>query len=79
MDHHGWRINGRKQKRLFTKEEYNEKMLLVVLMLLIAGTAYAATSKKHVKCNVNGKIQKVETADACKALGGTVVEKKKKS
>ena len=54
-----------------------KKMFLVALMLLIAGTAYAATPKKHVKCNVNGKIQRVETADACKALGGTVVEKKK--
>jgi hypothetical protein len=54
-----------------------KKVLLVVLMLLVAGTAYAATPKKHVKCDVNGKIQRVETADACKALGGTVVEKKK--
>jgi hypothetical protein len=54
-----------------------KKVLLVVLMLLVAGTAYAATPKKHVKCNVNGKMQRVETADACKALGGTVVEKKK--
>ena len=54
-----------------------KKVILVVLMLLVAGTAYAATPKKHVKCNVNGKIQRVETADACKALGGTVVEKKK--
>lgn len=54
-----------------------KKMFLVALMLLIAATAYAATPKKHVKCNVSGKIQRVETADACKALGGTVVEKKK--
>ena len=53
------------------------KMLLVAIILLVAGTAYAATPKKHVKCNVNGKVQRVETADACKALGGTVVEKKK--
>jgi hypothetical protein len=57
-----------------------KKVLLVALMLLIAGTAYAAaTPKKHVRCNVNGKMQRVETADACKALGGTVVEKKKVS
>jgi hypothetical protein len=57
-----------------------KKVLLVVLMVLIAGTAYAAmTPKKHVKCNVSGKMQRVETADACKALGGTVVEKKKVS
>ena len=48
-----------------------KKMLLVALMLLIAGAAYAATPKKTVKCNVNGKIQRVETADACKTLGGT--------
>ena len=54
-----------------------KKMLLVVLMLLVAGVAYAATPKKPVRCNVNGKMQRVETVDACKALGGTVVEKKK--
>ena len=45
-----------------------KKILLVLLMLLVAGTAYA---KNTVKCNVSGKIQWVETADACKTLGGT--------
>jgi hypothetical protein len=54
-----------------------KKVLLVVLMLLVAGTAYAATPKKHVKCDVKGKIQRVESAKACTDLGGTVVEKKK--
>ncbi len=54
-----------------------KKLLLVALMLMVAGTAYAATPKKHVKCNVNGKIQHVETAQACTDLGGKVVEKKK--
>ena len=55
-----------------------KKMLLVALMVLVAGTAaYAATPKKHVKCDVNGKIKRVESVEACKALGGTVVEKKK--
>ena len=49
-----------------------KRMLLVLLMLLVAGTAYAATNKKSEKCNVNGTIQWVETADACKTLGGTV-------
>ncbi len=56
-----------------------KKMLMIALMVLVAGTAYAATPKKHVKCNVNGKIQRVETVEACKTLGGTVVEKKKVS
>jgi hypothetical protein len=54
-----------------------KKMLLVVLMLLVAGTAYAAVPKKPIKCDVNGKKQRVETIEACKALGGTVIEKKK--
>ena len=44
-----------------------KKILLVLLMLLVAGTAYA---KNTVKCNVSGKIQWVETAGACKTLGG---------
>ena len=39
-----------------------KKMLLVALMLMVAGTAFAATPKKHVKCDVKGKIQRVETA-----------------
>ena len=54
-----------------------KKMLLIALMVLVAGTAYAAMPKKHVKCDVKGKIQRVETAEACTALGGTVVAKKK--
>lgn len=57
-----------------------KKMLLVALMLLIAGTAvYAAIPAKKVECNVNGKTKLVKTVDACKALGGTVVEAKKVS
>lgn len=56
-----------------------KKMLLVAFMLLVAGTAYAATPAKHVECNVNGKAKWVKTVDACKALGGTVVEAKKVS
>jgi hypothetical protein len=67
----------RSEKHYSPRRNKMKKVLLVVLMLLVAGTAYAATPKKHVKCDVNGKIQRVETADACKALGGTVVEKKK--
>ena len=50
-----------------------KKTLLVALMLLVAGSAFAATPK-HVACNVQGKTKIVKTADACKALGGTVVE-----
>ena len=57
-----------------------KKMLMVALMLLVAGTAaYAAMPAKHVECNVNGKAKWVKTVDACKALGGTVVEAKKVS
>ena len=55
-----------------------KKMLLVGLMLLVAGTAYAAPVKK-VECTVKGKTKWVKTVDACKALGGTVVEAKKVS
>ena len=52
-----------------------KKMLMVALMLMVAGTAaYAAIPAKRVECNVNGKTKMVRTADACKALGGTVVE-----
>ena len=54
-----------------------KKILLVVLMLLVAGTAYAATSKKAVECNVKGKAKWVKTVDACKSLGGKVIEVKK--
>ena len=57
-----------------------KKMLLVALMVLVAGTsAYAAMSPKHVECNVKGKTKLVKTVDACKSLGGTVVEAKKVS
>ena len=54
-----------------------KKMLLVGLMMLIAGTAFAAGPSKKVECNVNGVKKMVKTVDACKALGGTVVEAKK--
>ena len=54
-----------------------KKMLLVVLMLLVAGTAYASTSQKTVKCDVKGKMKWVKTVDACKELKGKVVEVKK--
>ena len=55
-----------------------KKMLLVMLMLLVAGTvADASVSQKTVKCDVKGKTKMVKTVDACKALGGTVVEAKK--
>jgi len=57
-----------------------KKLSLVVLMLLVAGTAaYAALPAKRVECNVNGKVKMVKTVDACKTLGGTVVEAKKVS
>jgi len=55
-----------------------KKMILVALMLLVAGSAYAAMPK-HVECNVKGKTKWVKTVDACKSLGGTVVEAKKMS
>ena len=57
-----------------------KKMLLVALMLMVAGSAaYAAIPAKHVECSVKGKTKMVKTVDACKALGGTVVEAKKVS
>ena len=57
-----------------------KKMLLVALMLMVAGSAaFAAMPAKKVECNVNGKVKLVKTVDACKALGGTVVEAKKVS
>ena len=57
-----------------------KKTLLVALMLLVAGTsAFAAMTPKRVECNVQGKAKWVKTVDACKALGGTVVEAKKVS
>ena len=57
-----------------------KKMLMVALMVMVAGTAaYAAMPAKRVECNVNGKTKLVKTIDACKALGGTVVEAKKVS
>ena len=55
-----------------------KKTLMIALMLLVAGTsAFAAMSPKHVECNVKGKTKWVKTVDACKSLGGTVVEAKK--
>ena len=54
-----------------------KKMLLVMLMLLVAGTAYAATSQKTVKCDVKAKMKWVKSVDACKDLGGKVVEVRK--
>jgi hypothetical protein len=54
-----------------------KKMFLVALMLLVAGTAYAATTQKTVKCEVKGKTKWVKTVDACKDLKGKVVEVKK--
>lgn len=54
-----------------------KKMLLVMLMLLVAGTAYAATFQKTVKCNVEGKAKWVKSVNVCKDLGGKVVEVKK--
>ena len=57
-----------------------KKLALVAVMLLVAGTAvYAAMPAKKVECNVNGKTKLVKTVDACKSLGGTVVEAKKVS
>jgi hypothetical protein len=50
-----------------------KKTLMVALMLLIAGSAFAVTPK-HVLCDVKGTKKMVKTADACKALGGVVVE-----
>ena len=57
-----------------------KKMLMVALMVMVAGTAaYAAMPAKRVECNVKGKTKLVKTVDACKDLGGKVVEVKKVS
>ena len=56
-----------------------KKLLLVVALLMVAGSAYAAMPAKHVACTVKGKVKMVKTVDACKSLGGTVVEAKKVS
>jgi hypothetical protein len=57
-----------------------KKLMTIALMLMVAGTtAYAAMPAKRVDCNVNGKAKWVKNVDACKALGGTVVEAKKVS
>ena len=54
--------------------------MTIALMLMVAGTAaYAAAPAKKVECNVHGKTKLVKTVDACKNLGGTVVEAKKVS
>ena len=53
---------------------------MVALMVMVAGTAaYAAMPAKRVECNVKGKTKLVKTVDACKDLGGKVVEVKKVS
>ena len=55
-----------------------KKMLMFVLMLLVAGTvAYAGWFTKDVECRVKGKSKWVKTVEACKELGGRVVEVKK--
>ena len=56
-----------------------KKMFWVfALVLLAAGTAYAQVPAKSVDCSVNGVTKAVKNAAACKALGGTVAEAKKK-
>ncbi len=54
-----------------------KKILTIGLVMLMAGTAFAATPAKKVECNVKGVKKMVKTVDACKALGGEVVEAKK--
>ena len=55
-----------------------KKMIMIALMLMVAGAAaYAALPAKKVECNVNGQVKLVKTLEACKTLGGTVVEAKK--
>ena len=56
-----------------------KKIAMVALMLMVAGSAYAAMTPRHVECSVKGKTKWVKTVDACKALGGTVVAAKKVS
>ncbi|HNV85896.1 MAG TPA: hypothetical protein PKL97_02875 [Candidatus Omnitrophota bacterium] len=54
-----------------------KKIAALGLVMLMAGTALAATPKaQKVNCDVKGVIKKVKSIDACKALGGTVVPPK---
>ncbi len=55
-----------------------KKLVVIGMIMLIGSTAWAVDTPikkatKEVTCNVNGVQQKVKTAAACKALGGTVV------
>ena len=61
------------------KDAPMKKIVSVMFVMLMAGTAYAATTQKTVKCDVKGKIHHVKTVEACKELGGKVVEVKKVS
>ncbi len=53
-------------------------MLLMALMLIAAGTVvYAAMSQETVECDVKGNTKWLKTVDACKDLGGKVIEVKR--
>lgn len=55
-----------------------KKMLLLAVVLMMSGTAWAqapaAGKGGKVDCTVNGADQKVASVAACKAMGGTVVK-----
>ncbi len=50
----------------------------MALMLIAAGTVvYAAMSQETVECDVKGNTKWLKTVDACKDLGGKVIEVKR--
>ena len=65
----------KKQEHPSKRRNTMKKTLLVALMLLIAGSAFAAPTKL-VKCKVDGKVKRVESVKACEDLKGTVIEPK---
>lgn len=50
-----------------------KKLVMFGLMMLMAGSAWAALPKAKVNCSVNGVQKRVTSAAACTAMGGTVV------
>ena len=60
-----------------------KKVFLLALIALMTGTAaFAQTATtvampKKVKCEVNGKVKTVKSAELCTSMGGKVVEPKK--
>ncbi|HNX68930.1 MAG TPA: hypothetical protein PLL75_02990 [Candidatus Omnitrophota bacterium] len=50
-----------------------KKIIALGLLMLMAAPAFAAMPK--VACDVKGRVKMVKSAEACKELGGKLVEK----